>query len=207
MARRRGRRLLDQLGVDVGLGDRDTLLRREVRLDAVVDDSLERQPLDLLGLAGEDLPSLLRLGVRDPAAGHLVGDAPLLLLQPPGLDLQAIAELILGDRLAGDAADRREVRVVPGVADRDDEDEQRGDDDQRKADAGEEGAPVLRVPRVAGALDDRFGSKGHGWTLIPVGMVRPAPEVDGADIVPQSRSGPGVRAGSGVTLRPDVRNQ
>ena len=93
VARRRGRRLLDQLGVDVGLGDRDTLLGREVRLDAVVDDSLERQPLDLLGLAGEDLPSLLRLGVREPAAGHLVGDAALLLLEPPGLDLQAIAEL------------------------------------------------------------------------------------------------------------------
>ena len=147
--RTRASSVLDQLGVDVGLGDRDTLLRREVRLDAVVDDSLERQTLDLLGLAGEDLPSLLRLGVREPAAGHLVGDAALLFLQPPGLDLQAIAELILGDRLAGDAADRREVRVVPGVADRDDEDEQRGDDDQRKADAGEEGAPVLRVPRVA----------------------------------------------------------
>ena len=61
VARRRGRRLLDQLGVDVGVGDRDTLLGREVRLDAVVDDALERQPLDLLALAGEELPGLLRL--------------------------------------------------------------------------------------------------------------------------------------------------
>ena len=207
VARRRGRRLLDQLGVDVGVADRDTLRGREVRLDAIVDDALERQALDLLGLAGEDLSSLLRLGVREPAARHLVGDAPLLLLEPPALDLQAIGELILGDRLARDAGDRREVRVVPRVADRDDEDQHRGHDDEREGEGGEEGAPVPRVPGIAGAFDNRLCSEGHGWTVIPVGMVRPAPEVDGADIVPQSRPAPGDRAGSGVTLPRDVRNQ
>ena len=207
VARRRGRRLLDQLGVDVGVADRDALLGREVRLDPVVDDPLERKAVDLVGLVGEDLAGLLRLRVRQPAAGHLVGDTPLLLLEPPRLDLEPIGELVLGDRLAGDAADRREVLVVPRVADRDDEDQQRGHDDEHEGEGGEEGAPVSRVPGIAGALDNRLCSKGHGWTVIPVGMVRHAPEVDGADILPQSRPVPGVRAGSGVTLPPDVRNQ
>jgi hypothetical protein len=96
---------------------------------------------------------------------------------------------------------------VPVEEDREGEDGDGGNDDERERDVGEEGASILRVERVSGPLDDRLGSKGHGWTVIPAGMVRHAPEMDGADIVPQSLVGAGGSAGSGVTLRRDVRNQ
>ena len=47
--------------------------------------------------------------VRWPAA-TAVRDPGLRLVETPGLDLVAVGELVLGDRLAVDAADRREMR-------------------------------------------------------------------------------------------------
>ena len=63
MARLGDRRLLHQLGIDVGLGDRDALLGREVGLDPVVDDLLERQRQDLLPLLIDELRLELGLGL------------------------------------------------------------------------------------------------------------------------------------------------
>ena len=53
--------------------------------------------------------------VRCPAMTE-VRDPGLRFVETPGLDLVAVGELVLGDRLAVDAADRREMSVVVGRA-------------------------------------------------------------------------------------------
>ena len=55
VARLGGRGLLDEPCVDVGVGDRDALLGRELRLDPVVDDALERERQELLALLLDEL--------------------------------------------------------------------------------------------------------------------------------------------------------
>ena len=104
-------------------------------------------PFGLGQVAGED-------GRRDPPVG---------LIETPGVDLDAVPKLVLRDRLAVDAADRREMVVVVVQAGGDREDEQREDDDQPEPEVQVEVPSVLRLPRGSVvALDDGFGTEGHG---------------------------------------------
>ena len=151
-----------QAGIDVRVGDRDALLGRELRLELRVDEPLEGDGGDLLLLLRDDLELGLRLRLGHVAGERLGPDPALRLAESPAFDVVAVEELVLRDRLAIDAADRREVVVVPGQAGGDEEDDDRDDDDQAEADVHVEAASVLALPRRAvGALDDGFGSKGH----------------------------------------------
>ena len=75
VARLGGGRLLEEPGVDVGIRDGDTLGRREVRLDAVVDDALERDREDLLTLLGDKGGLLLGLRRGEVSRDGLRADA------------------------------------------------------------------------------------------------------------------------------------
>ena len=152
VARFRGRRLLDALGVDVCVGDRDALVGRELRLDAVVDDPLERKVARICwALVDQSCRACSAwASVRRPLATWLAIRRSCSWSRHC-LDGRPLAELVLGDRLAGDAADRREVVVVPGVADGDDEDEDRRDDDERRSRCSGKGPPVCGSRRVSWA--------------------------------------------------------
>ena len=119
----------------------------QLRLELRVDEALERDRDELLALlamtASGPRPAPW---VRRPGDG-LGADPALGLVQAPRLDRDAVAELVLGDRLAVDAADRREVVVVPGQARGVEEDDDGGDDDQAEAEVEVEVAPVPALPR------------------------------------------------------------
>ena len=140
-------RFLGELSVDVGIGDDDALGRRKVRLDPVVDEPLQRHRLDLLLLLLDDLRLLVAAWawVRWPAASSVRMSRPGFG-QAPVLDQAAVHPLVAGDRLPGHAADRREVVVVVGQADRDHEDQQGRHHDQAEAEI-EQGVPsVMALP-------------------------------------------------------------
>ena len=72
----RGRRLLEEPGVDIGLGDGDALGRRQVRLDPAVDDALERDR-GTSCWACWSTSCVLELGLcLGQAAGGLLGGDP-----------------------------------------------------------------------------------------------------------------------------------
>jgi hypothetical protein len=157
-----GRRLLEEAGVDVGIGDRDALLVGEIGLDAVVDKPLEGDRDDLLALLQHVLGLLFRLGGREVAGDGLRADPTVGLIQAPTLDQGAIAQLVLGDGLPGDAPDGDEMVVVIGQRDGDREDDDRCDDDEAEAEVEVEVPPVAALPgRFLGSLGYGLGSKGH----------------------------------------------
>ena len=136
--------------------------RRQLRLELRVDEPLERDRVELLALLVDDRLLGLRLRVGQAPGDVLAADAALGLVQPPRLDREAVAELVLGDALSVDAADRREMVVVPGQPGGGQEEEDRGGDDQAEAQVEVEVPSVLALPRgTVVALDDGLGSKGH----------------------------------------------
>ncbi len=159
----RRRRLLEELGVDVGRRGRDPLLGGEPGLEPAVDQALEGQRRQLVAGVVQLVDLRLRGGLGQLSGHHRRADLAFRLVQAPGFDAQAIAQLVLADGLAVHAADRGEVLVVPGQGAGDDEDQHGQDDDDPEADVEEEVPPVLAFPGGAlGALDDGFGFEGHG---------------------------------------------
>ena len=155
-------RLDQQASVDVGRRHGDPFFDGELRLELVVDQPLEGHAGQLLALLADDLQLGLAFGVGQLTGGDGRPDPPLGLVEPPGLDREPIPEVVLGDRLAVDAADRRQVVVVPAQACRDEQDDDRGRDDDAEADVEVEVPSVLAFPRGAlGAFDDGLGFEGH----------------------------------------------
>ena len=72
------RGLGEQPGVDVGVGDRDALLGREVGLELRVDDPLERDGGELLLLLGRWLPAAPSAWAVRQAAGRELRPDPAL---------------------------------------------------------------------------------------------------------------------------------
>ena len=152
----------DQAGVDIGVGVGDAFLGRKGCLELRVDDPLECDRGDLLLLLGDELELRLGLGVRKVPRKLLGPDPALGLAQAPALDGEAVDELVLGDRLAVDAAHRGEMVVVPGQPGGNEEDDDGDDDDEAEAEVHVEVASILAFPRgTVGALGDGFGSEGH----------------------------------------------
>ena len=141
------RRLDDEPGVHVGVRDLDALGRGEACLDPGVDDPFEGEGGQLLLLLLDELRLGVGLGLGQMARRLLGPDARDRLGQAPVLDLCAVAQLVLADRLARDAPDRRQVRVVVGGPGHHDEDEHGGDDDDREAEVEVEVPPVVALPR------------------------------------------------------------
>ena len=162
VARLRRGGLGDEPGVDVRVGVGDAFLGREGCLEFRIDDTLEGDRGDLLLLLLDDLELRFGLGVGKVSGKLLRADPALGLAEPPALDRVAVEELVLGDRLAVDAADRGEVFVVPGQSGGDDEDDDGDNDDDAEAEVHVEAAAILALPRrTVGALADWFGSKCH----------------------------------------------
>ena len=112
MTRFLGRGLLEELGVDVLVADAHAFLAGQAGLDPVVDDALERARHQILALLIDELGLQLGLARGQLPGGDLRADAAPGDLEAPALDLGSLAELVLGDRLAVDAPDRRQVVVV-----------------------------------------------------------------------------------------------
>ena len=186
----RGGRLLREAGVDVLLGDGDALVGGQLRLELGVDQPLERGRRQLLARTVKGLLLAGAVRLADVPGRHLVGDPPDLLVEPPRVDLQPIVELVLADRLAVHRPHRREVVVVVGQTRRHGEDDDGQDDDQAEAQVQVEVPSVLRLPRrSAGALDDGFGSKGHGRGSV-LSHGRQTPGMEGRGMVHRPREGP-----------------
>ncbi len=159
----RRRRVLGESGVDL-LGRRgDAFVGGKLRLEPRIDESLERDRLDLPERGGDGLLLLGTLGLGHLASRYRVRDAATGLGQAPAVDGDAVAQVVLGDGLTVDAADRCEVFVVVVQSGRDEEHGDAHDDDDPESDVEVEVPSVLRLPRGSvGALDDGLGTKGHG---------------------------------------------
>src|SRR4029079_7282387 len=119
-------------------------------------------------------------------------DPGLRLVETPGLDLITVGELVLGDRFAVDAADRREVSVVIRDSAGDDQDEDRQDDDQAEAEVEVEVPSVLGLPRrFVVAFDNGFCSKRHGCGSVPVTWPALGPGMEGRGMVHRALERPG----------------
>jgi hypothetical protein len=148
--------------VDLLIGRGDPHLGRELRLDRAVDDLLEdvRDERARVHLVVQGLDLRVGLGLGEAAGRDLGLDLVDLLLEPERLDVRAIGELVLRDRLAIDRRGSGEVVPIPGRRRNDDEDEDGDDDRQAEADVHPEGPPV-GIAAEAAAVDGPH-SNGHG---------------------------------------------
>ena len=162
VSRLTGGRLLDESRIKVRVRDGDTFLGRDVGLDPVIDQALQGDPHDLLALLLDDLALDVRLGLGEAPRHGLRLDAPLGLVQAPGLDEGSVPQLRLGDGLTVDTAHGGKVVVVVRQPDGHQKDEDRQGDHQAEAQVRVEIPPVATLPRrFRGALDDGLGSKCH----------------------------------------------
>ena len=209
VARLGRRRLRHQAGVDVLGGRADPLRRRRASPGASA--SMSRSSVfgaTSAGSAGRGSAAAVCAcaSVSRPAG------APSRMRLSASLDAGsarrvAVLEFVLRDRLAVDAPDRGEVRVVPGQAGGDEQDEDGGHDDEAEAEVGVEVPPVLALPlRPVGALDDGFGSKGHGVADPVEWRGRSLRGRRGAGIVPQ-RPRRGQSAADAAVIRRIVRGR
>ena len=162
------RRLLGEARVDVRIGHRHALFRGELLHDPAVDQLLEGDGGALLLALVEDVEAGLRIRAADLPGGQQRPDAALRVVVAERVDLDLCRMLVLGDRLAVDAAGGGEVLVVPGRREGDDEQEQRCDDRDPEADVQQHRASVPIVPgasTVAGrpAARRRHGMGSSSW--------------------------------------------
>jgi hypothetical protein len=156
------RRLFEQLGIDVGVRDRDPGLAGQAGLDHDVDEPLERQRTEAAPALLEELELAGDVRLAQPP---LVAERPEPILRvgdPEALDREPVAKLVLGDRRAVHGCRGPEMVVVPRPAGVADEDEDRDRDGDGKAEVEEEGPPIAGVPAgAAGSTDDGPGTERH----------------------------------------------
>ena len=100
-------------------------------------------------------------------------DAALDVVEPEGLDLEPVDEVVLGDDLAVDRGRRAVVAVVPAPGGIPDEDEDGQADGEEEAEVDEAVAAITGIPAGAAAAPrDRSGSERHAREVVLLWMGR-----------------------------------